>query len=232
MSEGWFPSHRRMYAADSWLAPTPSDPSNRRDAWCDLLQMAAFRDRQTSDPSVNLKRGELVVSLRTLAKRWCWHYSTVRRFLEELKTRSAIATVSETALGTVYSVVNYDRYAVSDDGERNTERNSKRNNEETGKKQEVEVKKETRTTKAWRICPESWEPSQKHRDLAGQLHVPFDYELTKFREWEFKDARTDASRAFFRWIRRAAELTAKNGNGNHGSKAERFRPGLIRLDPT
>jgi len=222
MEAGWIPAYRQMYKSDHWLAPTPTDPANRRDAWCDLLQMATHKPRQTSDPSVNLERGQLVVSLRTLAKRWCWHYSTVNRFLKELKTRTAIETVSETALGTVYLVVNYDKFAVSSEAERNSERNTERNSGETAAKQEQEVKHSRQPLKhrPWRICPEDFEPTPKHFELALQLHVNVERELTAFREWEFKDPKTDANRAFSRWLRTAGEKS--NGNGNGKSKQPQY----------
>jgi hypothetical protein len=69
----------------------------------------------------------------------------------------------------------------------------------------------------WKFCPAEWQPNEKHRALATQLGVPFDRELTAFREWEFKDAKTDADRAFFRWLRTAAERPQTNGNGRSRS---------------
>ena len=78
----------------------------------------------------------------------------------------------------------------------------------------TETKKKThKGPRSWRICPEDFEPTQKHLDLATELHVNYERELTAFREWEFKDPKTDASKAFFRWLRSAGERSNGNGNG-------------------
>lgn len=62
--------------------------------------------------------------------------------------------------------------------------------------------------KKWTVVPESWEPSETHRDKAQRLKLPFDKELNKFRLWEFKDAKSDADRAFHRWLDMASERRA------------------------
>lgn len=216
--DGWVPAYRQMFDPDHWLAPTKEDPASRLHAWCDLLQLATHRTRQTRLPNVVIQRGELITSLRTLADRWRWHYSSVRRFLEELKTRTAIATVSETPLGTVYRIVNYERYAIVDGGKRNSKRNAERNSGETAAKQEQEVKQLTPTPKdrgrTWRFCPADWQPTDKHRALATELHVNLDREVVAFREWEFAKPKTDPDLTFNRWLRTAAERGG-NGNGRH-----------------
>ncbi len=140
MREGWIPAYRRVYEPDHWLAPTARDPSCRRDAWFDLLSMAAYQPRETKD-SGTIGRGELVASLRTLAKRWKWHRSRVERFVNELEVRTAIGTVRETPDGTVYRIVNYETYAVGDTDERDSERDKNRDSGETAARQEGEVKK-------------------------------------------------------------------------------------------
>ena len=55
----------------------------------------------------------MVASLRTLGNRWHWDYRRVQRFMNGLKTRTAIETVRETPDGTVYAIVNYDTYSVA-----------------------------------------------------------------------------------------------------------------------
>lgn len=90
--------------------------------------------------------------------------------------------------------------------------------------------------RGWRFCPDDFEPSDDHRKLAEELHVDLDREFTAFKLWEFKQPKTDASRAFFRWLRTAAERGSANGNGNgkrwspETSSARQARnPGIIRL---
>lgn len=63
------------------------------EAWLDLYSEAwgvdnpgfVFKKR-----IVNLKRGELVTTQRTLAKRWGWYQTSVVRFLKKLEKRKTI----------------------------------------------------------------------------------------------------------------------------------------------
>lgn len=153
---GWIPAWRKMYEPEHWLAPTKRDPSNRRDAWVDLCQMATRCARETAS-SGTLERAEIVASLRTLGERWRWSKDRVKRFMSELEVRTAIETVRETPDGTVYRIVKYDTYAPSANGQRDTKRDTKRDRGETAARQEQEVKK-TATTyssdfeEVWSVC--------------------------------------------------------------------------------
>ena len=146
---GYVPLWRKIYEPDHWLAPTKRDPSCRRDAWMDLCQMAAHRPRTiavTGSDDVSLFRGELVASLRTLGKRWRWSKDRVKRFMSDLEVRTATATVSETPIGTIYRIVNYDTYATAQPSRRDSERDTKRDRTETGPRQEQEGKEKPITT--------------------------------------------------------------------------------------
>jgi len=62
----------------------------------------------------------------------------------------------------------------------------------------------------WRRVPDGWCPSAADRSVGmgeGLNAEQIDRELVKFREWEFKDPKTDPSLAFRRWLRTAAEQT-------------------------
>lgn len=210
-----------MFESDHWLAPTATDPASRLHAWSDLLQMATYKPRQTRDPDVNLERGQFVASLRTLADRWHWHYSTARRFLEELKKRSAVATVRETHIGTIYTIVNYETYAVDGEQERNSERNADRNSGETAANQELEGKqlsrKKTSTSagRRWRVCPADWTgPTEAHRALAQSLGLDVGHQELKFRNYTFRSSHTDADSTFRNWLVNSKDRPM-NGNGHH-----------------
>lgn len=59
-----------------------------------------------------------------------------------------------------------------------------------------------------RFVPVSWHPSESHFAKARELGLSddqFTIELAKFREWEFKDGKTDFDRAFHRWLREAVK---------------------------
>ena len=68
---------------------------------------------------------------------------------------------------------------------------------------ESEKGEEPKKKRPWRFCPADWTPSEKHHELAADLRVDLDAEEGKFRDHEFKDPKTDADRAFSRWLRNA-----------------------------
>ena len=78
------------------------------------------------------------------------------------------------------------------------------------KDKELKVKKRASAPKAkkWTVVPESWTPNGAHIAKAESLRLPFDKELNKFRQWEFKDPKSDADRAFHRWLDMASERRA------------------------
>lgn len=54
------------------------------------------------------------------------------------------------------------------------------------------------------LVPDDWEPKDAHRDKARGFDWPegmFEDQLERFREWEFRDGKTDFDRAFHRWLR-------------------------------
>lgn len=141
---GYFHAWRKAFDPKHWLAPTKAAPASRLHAWLDICQTATHQDIRHRD--TDLKRGEVVLSVRHLAERWRWSKSRVSRFIRELEARTAIETVSGTPYGTVYLVVNYDTYAGSVDAVRDSERDTKRDTSGTPAGQEQEQKNK-RTTK-------------------------------------------------------------------------------------
>lgn len=85
---------------------------SRWEAWVDVLQMAAFRARKhvTAKVTLHLSRGEFVASLRYLADRWTWTVKKVRTWLATLEKWARIKAQQKTEAGTVYLIVNYERY--------------------------------------------------------------------------------------------------------------------------
>lgn len=75
---------------------------------------------------------------------------------------------------------------------------------------------ESKRKRAWRFCPEDWSPNEKHVELAAHLRVDLVAEEAKFRDHEFKAPKTDADRAFSRWLRTAKSF----GNPLAGRNAD------------
>ena len=122
---GWIPAWRKLFDPDHALAER--EGVCKRFAWLDIVQMAAHEPMRRHGQQ--LGRGELMVALRFLAERWGWSKSKVERFLKRLKSETRIGTVSETPLGTIYRVMEYDRYAVFHIEGRDTKRDTDRDKE-------------------------------------------------------------------------------------------------------
>lgn len=58
----------------------------------------------------------------------------------------------------------------------------------------------------WTTVPDDWKPNQKHFDKAKELGVDFKKQLEKFRLHEFREPKSDADRAFARWLNNAKEF--------------------------
>lgn len=85
---------------------------SRFEAWLDVIQLAAFKTRRhlTQYGPIELQRGEFVASVRWLADRWTWTVKRVRTWVATLEKWARLKAQRETQAGTVYLIVNYDRY--------------------------------------------------------------------------------------------------------------------------
>jgi hypothetical protein len=63
----------------------------------------------------------------------------------------------------------------------------------------------SRRARGWRFVPADWQPNDEHRKRARVLRVNLEEEVQNFREHEFKDPKTNADLAFFRWLKTAAK---------------------------
>lgn len=84
---------------------------SRAEAWIDLIRSAAFKPTQriVRGKFIELDEGELIASLRFLAKRWRWKKDAVSSFLTSLESQTM--TRRETRQGeTVITLCNYKSY--------------------------------------------------------------------------------------------------------------------------
>lgn len=58
----------------------------------------------------------------------------------------------------------------------------------------------------WTRVPPDWQHKPDHVNLALQLGAPLDAELAKFRDHEFRSAKSDPDACFRTWLRRSIEL--------------------------
>lgn len=106
MIGGWVKGHRKRF--DN---PLFTRPYCRGYAW-DWLCAAACIEPTKFDikgKTVTVKRGQIAISMRRLAKEWGWSKSAVDRFITRLKTETMIGT--ETGTGVlIITICNYDQY--------------------------------------------------------------------------------------------------------------------------
>lgn len=133
MKPGWIRIWRKIKTNPLWEA---DKPFSRMLAWIDLLIRAAYEDEEVwfMGNTIRLARGELVSSLRILAKEWGWSKNKVDRFLNQLVELKMVEK-RDSSLLKVF-IVNYGKYQPLEEagGTRKGQRRDTRNNSEERKK--------------------------------------------------------------------------------------------------
>lgn len=108
---GWVKLHRCLQENPLWLA----EPFTRGQAWVDMLLLANHKPGffYVRGVQVNLDRGQLGHSEKTLAGRWKWSRGKVRRFLRALEVEQQIA-LQKNNVTTLITIKNYDLYQSGD----------------------------------------------------------------------------------------------------------------------
>jgi hypothetical protein len=106
---GYIKFHRGWHDCDVFNA---SEPYCERAAWAWLLTNAAWKDatRRTGQGAiVKLTRGQIHVSLASLASAWGWSIKRVRGFIDRLEKGHMVGTAKDKT-GTVLTISNYEKY--------------------------------------------------------------------------------------------------------------------------
>ena len=113
--EGWIKLHRQIIEHPDYF----SEPFM---AWIDLLMLANHKgmNMNVRGNKVEIKRGDTAIAQETLATRWKWSRSKVRRYLNELEKDRQIVQQKSNVISTI-SVVNYDAYQSDDTTESTAE---------------------------------------------------------------------------------------------------------------
>ena len=109
---GWFKVQRDI--EEHWIWKS-SEPFDKRSAWIDLIMLANYAYRKTTDgESVVLrKRGDVNYSMLFLAKRWKWDRRKVKRFLMALESDGMVSlhgSSDGTRRGTTITIENYAKH--------------------------------------------------------------------------------------------------------------------------
>lgn len=133
--EYYIPISRRLFEHPFWCEERVF---SRFEAWLDLVRSARFEDTKqlVGNRFIEVKRGQILVSLRFLAGRWQWSTKKVNSFLDLLIQDKMIIKETPKETGqTVVTICNYDKYNfVSQELE--TQKKQLGNSEETPWKQQ------------------------------------------------------------------------------------------------
>lgn len=108
--EYYIPISRRLFEHPFWCEERVF---SRFEAWLDLVQSARFEDTKQliGNRFIEVKRGQMLVSLRFLASRWLWSTKKVNSFLDLLIQDKMIIKETPKETGqTVVTICNYDKY--------------------------------------------------------------------------------------------------------------------------
>jgi len=133
---GWVKIHRALCENKIWT----EKPFSRGQAWVDMILLANHKPGliRKRGVRVDVKRGQVGVSIKGLADRWGWSRGKVRRFILELEMEHQIEHQNSNVT-TLITIINYDKY--QDDGHQNGQQtDSKRT--ANGHKQECKEGKE------------------------------------------------------------------------------------------
>ena len=99
---------RRFFEHPFW---TRRRVFSQAEAWLDLLSEAAFKPHAMAygNRILQLRRGEVPHSVRTLAQRWGWSKSAVARFVSVLKAKRMVGRRAEQGVQLLV-IVNYETY--------------------------------------------------------------------------------------------------------------------------
>lgn len=133
--EYYIPISRRLFEHPFWCEERVF---SRFEAWIDIVQSARFEDTKQliGNRFIEVKRGQMLVSLRFLAGRWQWSTKKVNSFLDLLIQDKMIIKETPKETGqTVITICNYDKYNFISQ-ELETEKKQQGNTKETLRKQQ------------------------------------------------------------------------------------------------
>ena len=133
--EYYIPISRRLFEHQLWCEERIY---SRFEAWLDLIQSARFEDTKQliGNRFIEVKRGQILASLRFLAGRWQWSTKKVNSFLDLLIQDKMIIKETPKETGqTVITICNYDKYNSQIIREE-TEKKQQGNTKETPRKQQ------------------------------------------------------------------------------------------------
>jgi hypothetical protein len=128
--EGWIKLHRQICNSEEWFL----EPFTKAQAWIDLILNANHKKGffEVRGNVVTIKRGQIGWSEITMAKRWTWSRTKVRRYLKWLKTIQRIEQQNIQYITSIITIIHYEKYQIdtaddtADDTAEKQQKNSRR----------------------------------------------------------------------------------------------------------
>jgi DNA replication protein DnaD len=160
-SKGWILLYRSI--RDSWV--WDSKPFDQARAWIDLILDANHDEGKvfTGTNLIKVKRGQDLISIRSLASRWGWSKDRVSKFLSALQSDNMIR-LEKVSGRTVLTIVNYGFFQNRPDTNKDTYRTPTRTR--SGRKQgrNKEELKEAKEGKKEKSLPSEEEKATEDDD--------------------------------------------------------------------
>lgn len=112
LEKGYIKLYRSVFDAQIWCKKRVF---SEFEAWVWLLSNAHFgveeRIVQVAGQSIGIRRGQLLITYRTLAKEWNWSVGTVQRYLTKLEQSDTLYRYTlPLGGGTLINIANYEKY--------------------------------------------------------------------------------------------------------------------------
>lgn len=118
---GWIKIYRTLSESPGYF----SESFCRNMAWIDMILIANHKPGfiRKRGIRIDLKRGDIGISLEEMATRWSWSKGKVIRFLNELETDGQIVTQKNNVTSCI-SIVNYEKYQTGGNANDNSDSNT------------------------------------------------------------------------------------------------------------
>jgi hypothetical protein len=214
LNRGYIKLFRAMWDNPFWN----DQPFSRGQAWVDLLLLANHKDSffVKRGIRVEVKRGQVGHSIRTLAKRWGWSQGRTKRFINVLQNSEQIEAQNN-QVTTLITIVNYKKYQGG--GAQNGALNGAQMDAQTDPKQEEKNK-----TYNIAICKQAFEDTVTDTAFIEELKKDYssknvDVEIKSMREYLIENHYKRKGKlyrnfkSFMRnWMGNAKADFGKNGN--------------------
>ena len=129
---GWISLHRKITENRLWR----KKPFSLGQAWIDLLLLASYQDHKIVFDSgfIEVKRGEILTSIRKISLRWGWSRMKANRFIDVLESDQMVIKKCDTKK-TIITICNHDTYQSDQNPVWDTEKPQKGHRKATEKPQ-------------------------------------------------------------------------------------------------